>query len=82
MSNKYSFSEFLAAQEGRDFDVVEESWLNWSDKFVNSIPDILFSDRPYPQGTPGNCPTNVIAQELQSYLDYYYDEEKWRKENL
>ena len=34
---KYTFVEFVAALECKDFDVLEDSWLEWSKKLLKNI---------------------------------------------
>jgi hypothetical protein len=81
---KYKFNEFLAAMESDDFDIIEESWLEWANKFISSIPNVLMTDYHGGDCTkmPAPCPICVYETLLTDYREYYFDEENWRKENL
>ena len=82
---KYTFVEFVAALEGEDFDVLEDSWLEWSKKFIEVLPKSHLSFGRH----QGDCTRESVVCELCLY-EYYLrefkvyslDEEKFRKEHL
>jgi hypothetical protein len=80
---KYTFIEFIAALESKDFDNVDSSWMEWALTFVEEIKNPVNSKH---EGdctrTPAPCYLCVFEGLLNDYRDYYFNEEKWRGENL
>ena len=83
MNRKYTFVEFVAALECDDFDVLEESWLKWAKEFVSHLNTdevgVHYGDCT---NQPISCYLCVIETLLKDYREYYFNEERWRKENL
>lgn len=80
---KYLFVEFLAAMEGDDFDVLEKSWLDHYQRFVDRIPEMLQTVH-YGDCTRScqTCDICLLEGFLKDYREYYFNEDKWRKDNL
>lgn len=81
---KYTFVEFVAALESKDFDVIDQNYLNWANQFVDSFPDIAKNEYHGGDCTkmPGACPICFYETLLEEYRIYYFEEEKFRKEYL
>ena len=74
--SKYTFMEFIAAQEGDDFNVIEQDNLDWAKGFVESMGR---SGKWIHEGdcTKQNvsCPLCVYELYLKEYREYYFSEE-------
>ena len=74
--NKYTFVEFIAAQEGDDFNVIEQDNLDWAKGFVESMGR---SGKWIHEGdcTKQNvsCPLCVYELYLKEYREYYFSTE-------
>ncbi len=74
---KYTFVEFIAAQEGDDFNVIEPENLTWATGFVESMGQ---STNWIHEGdcTKQNhsCPLCVYELYLKEYREYYFREEE------
>lgn len=74
--SKYTFVEFIAAQEGDDFNVIEQDNLDWAKGFVESMGR---SGKWIHEGdcTKQNvsCPLCVYELYLKEYREYYFSEE-------
>ncbi len=74
---KYTFVEFIAAQEGDDFNVIEPDNLTWATGFVESMGQ---SANWIHEGdcTKQNhsCPLCVYELYLKEYREYYFREEE------
>lgn len=82
--NKYTFVEFVAALESKDFDKIDEAWLVWANKFMNDQKEVFkkcihAGDCTKQSHTCGLC---LIETLLADYKRYYFQEEQWRKDNL
>jgi hypothetical protein len=75
--SKYTFVEFIAAQEGDDFNVIEPSNLTWAESFVKYMGDVgnLFhiGDCTKQNHT---CTLCVYELYLKEYREYYFREEE------
>jgi hypothetical protein len=75
--SKYTFIEFIAAQEGDDFNVIEPSNLTWAESFVKYMGDTgnLFhiGDCTKQNHT---CTLCVYELYLKEYREYYFREEE------
>ncbi len=71
--SKYTFVEFIAAQEGDDFNVIEPSNLTWAENFVKYMGDVgnLFhiGDCTKQNHT---CTLCVYELYLKEYREYYF----------
>ncbi len=72
-NKKYTFVEFIAAQESDDFDNIDPKWLEWAKKFVSGMGDM--GDLVH----NGDCTKQAIScllcvyeQMLSSYHDYFF----------
>ncbi len=79
---KYTFKEFIAATESKDFDVISpESWQEaYAERFLRGIdePQIHNGDctkQPCP------CYLCTLQRYLEDYKQYTFHEEEYRKEN-
>lgn len=74
--SKYTFVEFIAAQEGDDFNVIEPSNLTWAESFVKYMGDVgnLFhiGDCTKQNHT---CTLCVYELYLKEYREYYFQPE-------
>ena len=74
--NKYTFEQFIAAQEGDDFNNIELSNLEWAIGFVESMGK---SGKWIHDGdcTKQNvsCPLCLYEQYLKEYREYYFPTE-------
>lgn len=74
--SKYKFVEFIAAQEGDDFNVIEPSNMEWATGFVGSMGR---SANWIHEGdcTKQNhsCPLCVYEVYLKEYREYYLNQE-------
>lgn len=80
---KYTFAEFVAADESDDFDRIEPENLKWANRFVKlmgeSGNEVHFGDcTKHSQ----SCMLCVHQRLLEEYHLYYFDEENYRKEYL
>ena len=75
--SKYTFIEFIAAQEGDDFNVIEGDNLAWARSFVKGMGDLPNWEH---EGdcTKENytCTLCVYEQYLKEYREYYFKEEE------
>lgn len=80
---KYSFVEFLAAVEGRDFDIIEDSWMRWAERFLSGYDKIWPSARHYGDCTKHSSPCHIcmLHAMMNEYYEYFFNEDKWRLEN-
>lgn len=80
-NKKYTFFEFLGACESEDFDNIEPSYI---EEYKRMIP--LFLEQTIHDGDctkqPASCSLCCLETLLAGYREYYFNEEKWRKENL
>jgi hypothetical protein len=76
MMSKYTFEEFIAAEEGDDFNVIEPNNLKWAKGFVKSMGDsgnlIHFGDCTK---QAISCPLCVYELYLSEYHQYYFSTE-------
>jgi hypothetical protein len=83
ITKKYTFIQFVAALESDNFDEIDETWIPWATEFVSHLNSTA---RNVHHGDctkqPVSCYLCVIEGLLKDYREYYFDEEKWRKENL
>jgi hypothetical protein len=74
--DKYTFIEFIAAQEGDDFNVIEGDNLAWARSFVKGMGDLPNWEH---EGdcTKENytCTLCVYEQYLKEYREYYFQPE-------
>jgi len=74
---KYTFIEFIAAQEGDDFNVIEDHNLGWARSFVKGMGDL---PNPKHEGdcTKENytCTLCVYELYLKEYREYFFKEEE------
>ena len=76
MMSKYTFVEFIAAQEGDDFNVIEPSNLEWAKRFVGSMGNL--SDwSHYGDCTKQNvsCPLCLFELYLKEYREYFFKQQ-------
>jgi hypothetical protein len=75
--SKYTFIEFIAAQEGDDFNVIEGDNLAWARSFVKGMGD-LPNWRHEGDCTKENytCTLCVYELYLKEYREYYFKEEE------
>jgi hypothetical protein len=75
--SKYTFIEFIAAQEGDNFNVIEGDNLAWARSFVKGMGDLPNWEH---EGdcTKENytCTLCVYEQYLKEYREYYFKEEE------
>lgn len=75
--SKYTFVEFIAAQEGDDFNVIEQDNLNWAKDFVESMGR---SGKWIHEGdcTKQNvsCPLCVYELYLKEYREYFFKQQE------
>jgi len=75
---KYTFVEFTAAQEGRNFNIIEAENLEWATGFIESMST---SANLVHHGdcTKENisCPLCVYETLLREYREYYFEEGDW-----
>lgn len=75
---KYTFVEFVAAQEGDSFNEIEEVNLRWAENYIKSLTylaDMVHEgDCTKENMTCGLCLTELL---LQEYKEYYF-----KKENI
>ena len=73
---KYTFVEFIAAQEGDDFNVIEQDNLEWAKGFVESMGR---SGKWIHEGdcTKQNvsCPLCVYELYLKEYREYFFKQQ-------
>jgi len=81
---KYTFVEFVAALESKDFDKIDEAWLAWANKFMNDQKEVFKTGIHDGDCTkqPFTCHLCCIEQLLKDYRHYYFQEEQWRKDNF
>jgi hypothetical protein len=74
--SKYTFIEFIAAQEGDDFNVIEPSNLTWAESFVKSMGDIsnLIHEGDCTKQNI-SCTLCVYELYLKEYREYYFQPE-------
>jgi len=72
---KYTFIEYLAACEGEDFDIIEDSNIEWAKHFVSKISEMLEEGIHEGDCTkqPHTCNLCCIETMLQEYYDYRFD---------
>jgi hypothetical protein len=71
--SKYTFSEFIAAQEGDDFNVIEHSNLTWANSFVGGMSEIgNFTHRGDCTKENVSCALCVYEIYLTEYREYYF----------
>jgi len=80
---KYSFTQFLAATESDDFDNIDVTWEVWACHYVmRSMNSVAFE---FHEGDctkqAHTCPLCNFQYMLEDYKEYYFNEEKWRKDN-
>lgn len=74
--SKYTFVEFIAAQEGNDFNVIEPGNLAWATGFGKSLgisPTRVHSGDCTKENIP--CLLCVIEIYLKEYREYYFNKE-------
>jgi hypothetical protein len=83
MNKKYTFIEFIAACESGNFDNIDDSCMSWANEFVShlnsDINNIHLGDCTK---QPVSCYLCTIETLLKDYREYYFNENKWRIENL
>lgn len=81
--NKYTFVQFVAALESKDFDDIEPGWLNWAEGLIDKYPKML-NEVHHGDCTKSaiSCNLCVLESLLEDYRNYFFNEEEWRKENL
>lgn len=84
MSHKYTFVEFIAALESDDFDNPSAECLQWAESLINDIPKIFKKEYHFGDCTkaPISCNLCIFETLLSDYRKYYFNEIKWRAENL
>jgi len=74
--SKYTFVEFIAAQEGDDFNNIELSNLEWAIRFVKDMGDVgnlvHFGDCTKENVS---CPLCLFELYLKEYREYYFSTE-------
>lgn len=72
--SKYTFAEFIAAQEGDDFNVIEPANLTWANSFVEGMKDTgnLIHDGDCTKQNV-SCPLCVYEIYLKEYREYYFN---------
>lgn len=77
---KYSFREFVAAYNGKDFDDLNNANFKFADYILNTIENDKKHDGDCTnQSSP--CELCMLETLLKEYHEYYFNEEKWREEN-
>jgi hypothetical protein len=74
--SKYTFVEFIAAQEGDDFNVIEPHNLTWAKSFVKGMDDIGNLVH-HGDCTKQNisCPLCIYELYLKEYREYYFNKQ-------
>jgi hypothetical protein len=80
---KYTFTKFIAALEGDDFNILETEWLDWATIYVSKMPELLN------QGIHGGdctseshpCRLCVLETQLAEYRRYVNDSDAFLVEN-
>jgi hypothetical protein len=80
---KYTFIEFIAAQEGDDFNVIEGDNLAWARSWIKGMGDL---PNPIHEGdcTKENYTCTLCLYELylKEYREYFFKEDTLEKEAL
>lgn len=79
---KYNFTEFVAALEGDDFDVIESINLQWaSTTFIDiSLQNLVHGGDCTKM--PGSCYLCHLEQYLTDFYQYTFHEDEFRKSLL
>lgn len=78
---KYTLYEFMGACESDDFDIVDEHWMEHYKTMMPTLLEQTIHDGDCTK-QPISCPLCCLETLLADYREYYFNEEKWRKENL
>jgi hypothetical protein len=80
---KYNFLQFIAACESNDFDVIEESKLEWATEFIHAFPVVMQSAIHCGDciNLSAPCPICIYETMLADYYEYYFNETNWRMNN-
>ena len=79
-----SFMEFVARLECKDFDVLEQSWLDYADKLVTYYQTILKSNSTHSgdcTNQPWTCNYCMLESLLKQYKEFSLEPNKFRREN-
>jgi hypothetical protein len=72
--SKYTFIEFIAAQEGNDFNVIEGDNLAWARSFVKGMGDLPNWEHEGDCTKQNHtCTLCVYELYLKEYREYYFD---------
>jgi hypothetical protein len=83
MNKKYTFIQFVAANESDDFDSIDETWIPWAKEFVSHLnSDVVNIHHGDCTNQPVSCYLCTIENLLKNYKEYYFNEEEWRQKNL
>lgn len=75
---KYTFVEFTAAQEGRNFKIIEPGNLEWAKGFIETMgrsANWIHDGDCTKQNI--SCPLCVYEILLKDYREYYFEEGEW-----
>ena len=81
---KYTFKQFIAALDSRDFDVLDHNSIETTKAFIQKINDLDFvhSEDSIKDKKIAGCDLCKLQNYLEEYRLYYFDEEYYRKEYL
>ena len=71
----YTFTEYLAACEGEDFNIIEPDWLKWAENFVAHITEMLQEGIHQGDCTKHchTCNLCCIERMLEEYRNYRFN---------
>lgn len=79
---KYTFVQFIAATESKDFDKIED--LDWASNVIAGFPEYakhaVHDGDCTKQSTP--CMLCMYERFLSEYREYFFDETKYREEHI
>ena len=81
---KYTFKQFIAALDSREFDTLDHNSIETTKSFIQKINDLDFvhTESSINDKTIRGCDLCKLQNYLEEYRLYYFDEAYYRKEYL
>lgn len=79
---KYNFVEFVAACESKNFDIIEDSWLEWAKQFLKGYESIWVEVHSGDcTKSSHTCSLCLLQTLLADFKEYTFNETAWREAN-